>query len=145
MSPKGITGPRTEVHEIRGISFDWPAGPNAVTFCRAPTRSVRDIRCRKPVLPRKVGQSHARSPDLSLIGRPYTSFYRHSVYFDSRLLRFRDITGFVSQMLLLHVYPSFFTQNLETFPYSQTDEQYSAMSQVHWLIGRDVTFRVGLH
>jgi len=36
--------------------------------------------------------------------------------FGSKLLRFRDIAGFVSQMPVLHIYPSSFTQNFDMFP-----------------------------
>ena len=49
-------GPRTKVHEITGIRFEWP-DPNTVKFRRAPTKSVRDIRCGKILLPGKIGQS----------------------------------------------------------------------------------------
>ena len=55
MSPHGITGP-PEVHEIRGISFDWQT-PNIAKFRRASTKSVRDILSGKILLPVKVGQS----------------------------------------------------------------------------------------
>jgi len=48
--------PRTKVHGIRARSLDWP-DPNVVKFRRALTKSVRDIRCRKILLPGKVGQS----------------------------------------------------------------------------------------
>jgi len=56
MSPHGITGLRTKDHEIREISFDWP-DHNVVKFRRASTKRVRDIRCEKILLPRKVVQS----------------------------------------------------------------------------------------
>jgi len=48
MSLHGIKGPppRTKVHEIREIRVDWP-DPNTAKFCRAPTKSVRDIPCGK--------------------------------------------------------------------------------------------------
>jgi len=48
--------PRTKVHEITGIRFDWPY-PNTAKFRRAPTKSVRDIRSGKILLPGKIGQS----------------------------------------------------------------------------------------
>ena len=46
MSAHAMDGPRTKVHEIRGISVDWP-DPNIAKFRRAPTKSARDIRCEK--------------------------------------------------------------------------------------------------
>jgi len=46
MSRDGVTDLRTKVHEIRGISVDWP-DPNIAKFRRAPTKSARDIRCEK--------------------------------------------------------------------------------------------------
>ena len=45
--------PRTKVNEIRRINFDWP-DPK---FRRAPTKSVRDVRCEQTLLPGKIGQS----------------------------------------------------------------------------------------
>ena len=42
--------PQTKVHEI--VRFDWP-DPNIAKCRRAPTKSVRDIRCEKILLPGK--------------------------------------------------------------------------------------------
>ena len=53
--------------------------PKVAKFRRAPTKSVRDIHCGKMLLPEKQAKVHPRSPNLSPIDRPYTSFYRHSV------------------------------------------------------------------
>jgi len=76
-----------------------------------PGRLLRSVwGCRYPLWkffsPRKV-HPRWRSPDLSPIDRPYTSFYRHCSKFGPRLLRFRDIAGFVSQ-ILLYTYPLVF-------------------------------------
>jgi len=80
------------------------------------TKSVRGIRCRKILLPGKVGQSSPyRSPDFSPIDRPYASFYRHSVTL--------ALDCFVSEISLVlypkcHfcTYPSSFIRNLEMSP-----------------------------
>jgi len=55
MSLHGTTGPcwRTKVHDIRGMSFDWP-NPH---LRLAQTKSVGDKRCGKILLPKKVGHS----------------------------------------------------------------------------------------
>ena len=45
----------TKVHEIRGISFDWPVLNVAIFRC-GPTKSMRDICCGNILLPRKVGK-----------------------------------------------------------------------------------------
>jgi len=111
--------PRSKVHEIRRISFDWP-NPNVVIFRRALTNSVSYIRCRIFVLPEKVGQSFPRSPDLAPIDWPYTSFYRHSVArlaLESRLLCFRDIAGSV---VLFSENINLFNQSARTYN-RQTD------------------------
>jgi len=55
MGVRPITDPQTKVHEI--IRFDWPDPNIAKLFRRAPTKSVRDIRCGKILLPGKIGQS----------------------------------------------------------------------------------------
>jgi len=63
--------------------------------------------------------------------------YIHLSNFGSGLPRLRDIADFVSQMPLLHTYPSSFTQHLETFPLELDRWQCSAVSQVHELISSD--------
>jgi len=73
--------------------------------------SVLEFWCMKLVhwiwpWPRRLEVTH-RSPGLSSVDRPYTSFYRHSVvcsnFCGCRQLRFRDVAGFVSKMPLLHI------------------------------------------
>jgi len=64
--------PRTKVHEIRGISFAWP-DPTA-KFRRAPTKVCKISVVEQFLAPWKV--LHGRSPDLSPVNRPYTSFHR---------------------------------------------------------------------
>jgi len=58
VSPHGITGPPDKVHEIRGTSFDWP-DPQRCQISSRPDKKVCEIsiRCRKILLPNKVGQS----------------------------------------------------------------------------------------
>ena len=78
MSPYGIRDPRTKVHKIRGISFDWP------DLQRCQISSCSDKKCAgyplwKNSVPQKSRPNYTRSPDLSPINRPYTNFYRHSV------------------------------------------------------------------
>ena len=55
MSLYGVITP-TKVHEIRGLTFNWP-DPENCKFHRAPTKSVRDIRCGNILFPGKVSQS----------------------------------------------------------------------------------------
>ena len=67
--------------------------------------------------PEKKVKVHPRSPDVSPIDRPYTSFYRHSYSkFGSRLFRFRDVVGFVSQMPLLRMPPRLSPKIWRYFP-----------------------------
>ena len=70
----------------------------------------------KMLLPEKLAKVHARSPDLSPIDRPYTSFYRHCVV-TLVLGRFISeiIARFVSQMALLHI-PILFQQKFGDVP-----------------------------
>jgi len=51
--------------------------PNSAKFRHAQTKSVRDIRRKKFCSQEKNVKVHLRSPDLSPIDRPYTSFYQH--------------------------------------------------------------------
>jgi len=61
MSLHGITKPRTKVHEIREISFDWP-DPNVAKFRCALTNSMPDISAVTKISPpEKVGQSSSNS------------------------------------------------------------------------------------
>ena len=101
----------TKVHEILGISFDWP-----------------DLKI------------HPRSPGLSPSDRRYTSFYALCSNLGSRLLRFRDIAGFVSQMQLSHISLVFHPNFGNVLPRVRSMKQCSAVSQVPELIGRDVIF-----
>jgi len=100
MSPHGITvPPRINVHEIRGISFDWPA-PITLQFLsrcdkKWATKSVRDIHCGKNVAPGKAGQSFTLGYQIchESIGRTRVSIQTRCSNFGFILLRFRDIVG----------------------------------------------------
>jgi len=72
--------PRTKVHENREINFNWLDPQRCQISSRSDKRCARsDHLLWKKFAPRKVGQSSSyMSPDLSIIDRPYTSFYRHS-------------------------------------------------------------------
>ena len=51
-----LPNPRTKVHEIQEISFDW-SDPTVAKFRCAQTKSVPDIRCEENLVPGKVGQN----------------------------------------------------------------------------------------
>jgi len=102
----GITGPRTEVHEILGIHFDWP-DPQSCQISWRP-----DKKCAKYPLWRNFAPQKSR-PKFTLgryqichqsIGRRLHEFlYTLCSNVGSRRLRFRYIAGFVSQLPILHI------------------------------------------
>jgi len=61
MSPHGIAGPPTKVHQIRAISVEWP-DPNDAKFRRAPTKSAPDVRFQKILTPYKEKKLDQNSP-----------------------------------------------------------------------------------
>ena len=78
------------------------------------------------------------------IGHAHTrvTFYGAQILcsnFGSRLLRFRDIPGFVPQMPLLHISPCLSPQIWRCSPQSQVDEQCTAVRQFPVII-LDVIF-----
>jgi len=130
---------RTKVHEICGIGigFDWPDPCRGQIPLRS-DKNVRNIRCEKKLLPGKVRRSSPQVTRFVTVDRPHTSFYRRSVVTGSRLLRFRDIAGLLSQMPLVHTtvvfYPKFADVSLQLDRY----EQCSVVRQFPGLISRDV-------
>ena len=101
------------------------AGPITVTLPNFV--ALRDKVCEISLVekfcsPEKQAKVHPRSPDLSPIDRPYTSFVQIlCTNFGSRPLRFRYIAGFVSQMPLLYI-ALVFHPKFGDGPQSQIDE-----------------------
>jgi len=94
--------------------------------------------------PKKYAKVHPRSPDLSLIDRPYTSFYRQSAATLALDCFVSEISlVFVSQMPLLHIPPRLspkIWRCSHNSVRSIIDEQRSAVSQIPGLFSCDITF-----
>jgi len=114
MSPHGIRGPPDKSLRNSGNNFRL-ARPQRRQISSRSEKNVRDIRCRKILLPEK---SHSRSPDLSPIDRPYKSSYRHwnSVVTLALDCFVSEISLFFYRKCHFSTYPSSFITNLEMFP-----------------------------
>jgi len=96
--------PRTKVHEIREISFDWPNPQH----CQISSRSDKKV-CEVSVVEKSCSRKSRPKFTLGLhichqsIGSTRVSIDTLYSNFGHRLLRFRDIDSFVSKMLLFHI------------------------------------------
>ena len=77
MSPHDIAGPPDQSSPNSGNKCRLARPPNAAKFRHPPTRNVRDIRCRKFVLPEKWTKVHQNSRRPATHRRPYhAKFHR---------------------------------------------------------------------